>query len=510
MKKIIKILSIIIVLSLTFTLLISCGKNGDYIENNMGYPNMENNPNDSINDNQNEFNEIVENDFIEARDNPSSIFSLSVNTAGYSLLRRTINDNSPIDKNQIKTEEIVNYFKYDYPNPEEGEPLSLNANLFDCPWSDGKLLTVGLKAEELDITEVRNNLVFLLDVSGSMRSHDKLGLLKNAFLMMLENLDENDMISIVTYASKDEVLLSGANGGESVEISQTIEELEAGGSTAGSQGIQTAYSLAEDYFIEDGNNRVILATDGDFNVGISNQTDLEDFISTKRESGIYLTVLGFGYGNLKDNNLETLANKGDGNYGYIDTINEARRVLVEEIGGTLNTVARDAKAKVIFNPAKVRNYRLIGYENLLLTEEEWEDSNTDAGEIGSGFTVTAVYELDLEDSEEPSTMDDNLLKVEVKYKSPDKDDDTEREMSVFADESNITSQPTEDMLFISAVVETCLLLRESQYKGEANINNVLTRLNNLDNLEDNSYRLEFKGLVEKLIEDYFIDNSSEE
>ena len=450
--------------------------------------------------NANEFNEIVENDFNEVKDTPTSVFSLNVNTAGYSLLRNTINNNLTIEKKQIKKEEIINYFKYDYPEPEEGEDLSLNANLFDCPWSDAKLLTVGLKAKDIEVTGIRNNLVFLLDVSGSMNTSNKLGLMKSAFLMMLDNLNENDVISIVTYAGREQILLSGGNGGEKASIARIISDLSAGGPTAGADGINTAYSIAQEYYIEGGNNRVILATDGDFNVGVSSQTELEKLISEKRDSGTYLTVLGFGYGNLKDNKMESLANKGNGNYGYIDSINEARRMLVEEIGGTLNIVARDAKVKVIFNPAKVRNYRLIGYENLLLTEAEFDNNNTDAGEIGKGFTVTAVYEINLEDSSEPSTMEDNLLQVQVKYKSPDTNDNTEKEINVFANLSNITDQPTEDMLFISAVVETCLCLRDSEYKGNANLNNVLTRLNSLANLENDSYRVEFKGLVEKILE----------
>jgi len=491
MKKYYKLIVFIAILTFTTVMLISC-----HLSPDMGayFPAFY--PPEYLTGNT--YDEIVENDFIKTKDNAVSTFALHVNTAGYSMLRRTINGKSAIDKNQIKVEEIVNYFKYDYPVPTEG-PLSVNANLFDCPWSQNKLLTVGLKAEEVETGNVRNNLVFLLDVSGSMMGEDRIGLLQKSFLMLLDNLNQNDVISIVTYAGSDKVLLKGENGNSKAKISGIIEELNASGSTAGAKGIQTAYTIAEEYFIQGGNNRVILATDGDFNVGINNKTELENFISTKRSTGIYLTVLGFGYGNLKDDKLEALANKGNGNYAYIDTINEARRVLVEEIGGTLNIVARDTKARVEFNPAKVDSYRLIGYENHLLTEEEWNDDGTDAGEIGSGFTVTAVYEVILNDSEEESTMGANLLSVQIRYKSPDTNDDTVNEILIYADESKILAIPNEDMLFISAVVEFCLILRDSQYKGTSNINNVLARLNQLSSVGQNSYRAEFKTLVQKLI-----------
>lgn len=500
MKRYYKIATLIIVLALFNVLFASCSYRGAYDESYDPpyYP--------FLDSNTNEFNEIVENAFMNVSENPVSTFALSVNTAGYSLLRRNINNNETIDKNQIKVEEIVNYFKYDYPEPEQGDPLSINASLFDCPWSDAKLLTVGLKAENIDFSNVRNNIVFLLDVSGSMMSEDKLGLMKRAFLMMIDNLNQNDTVSIVIYAGSNKVLLKGENGSEKAKISKAIEDLSAGGSTAGADGIKTAYAIAAEYFVQGGNNRVILATDGDFNVGISSQKELEKFISNKRATGVYLTVLGFGYGNLKDNKLETLANKGNGNYAYIDSINEARRVLVEEVGGTMNIVARDAKARVEFNPAKVHSYRLIGYENHLLTEEEWEEESTDAGEIGSGFTVTAVYEVILQDSEEESTMEDNLLSVQIRYKSPDVNDNTVLELSIYVNASNITDNPTEDMIFIGALVETCLILRDSQYKGTSNINNVLTRISSLQSVTENSYRAEFKTLVEKLLQYNFSQN----
>ncbi|MGI6213980.1 MAG: YfbK domain-containing protein [Christensenellales bacterium] len=450
--------------------------------------------------NQNEFDEIKENPFVLTSETPVSYFRLSVNTAAYSNLRRYIKNNYPIVPDQIKIEEIINYFKYDYPEPSQGA-LSIDAKFFSCPWNEeAQLLRVGLKAEEIDTSQIRNNLVFLLDVSGSMASSNKLGLMKQAFLLMLDNLNEGDVISIVTYAGSDKVLLDGGKGNEKARISGIIEDLSASGSTAGSKGIKTAYNLAAKHFIQGGNNRVILATDGDFNVGISTKSGLERFISQKRKTGVYLTALGFGYGNLKDNKLETLANKGNGNYAFIDTINEARKVLVEEIGGTLNTVARDAKARVEFNSAKVEKYRLLGYENLLLTQEEWEDTNTDAGEIGSGFTVTAVYEVVLKDSDAQSTMDDNYIKAAVRYKNADVSDTTEHEISVFASEEDIVAQPDEDMLFISALVEVSLVLRESQYKGTASIAAAAERVRSLSCINTDTYKAEFLELLNILLE----------
>ena len=310
----------------------------------------------------NEYKEITENPFVLAGEEAKSTFSLDVNTASYSNLRKHIVNGYQIDRNQIRIEEMVNYFKYDYPEPQEG-PLSVTASLYPCPWNgEARLLQIGLKSEEVDFSTLNNNLVFLLDVSGSMNTPDKIGLMKSAFSLLVENLNDNDTISIVTYAGSDRVVLQGAKGCQKNQIIAAIEDLEASGMTAGAQGIVTAYSLAQQYFIEGGNNRVILATDGDFNVGVSSESGLEALISQKRESGIYLSVLGFGYGNLKDNRLETLANNGNGNYVYIDTIAEAKKVLVEQIGGTLRTVAKDAKAQVEFNPAK-STAQAARYEN---------------------------------------------------------------------------------------------------------------------------------------------------
>jgi len=492
MKK--RILLILIISALTLALLSACSaRDSSSAPSDSG---------ESIT--ANEFNEITELGFSKVAEEPVSVFRLSVNSAAYSNLRGYINQGYTINKNQIRIEEIVNYFRYDYASPEEGKALAMDAKLYGCPWNeDAHLLRVGVKAEDIQTDGTRNNLVFLLDVSGSMSAANRLPLVQQSFNLLLDTLGENDTVSIVTYAGRNQVLLSGGSGAQKPQISAIINNLSAGGSTAGADGINTAYQLAEQYFVEGGNNRVILATDGDFNVGVSTQNGLKNLISEKRESGIYLSVLGFGYGNLKDNKLETLANNGNGNYAYIDTIQEARKVLVEEIGGTLNVVARDAKARVEFNPAKVDSYRLLGYENLMLTQDQWEDTSTDSGEIGSGFTVTAVYEVILaDDPEAESTMEDHLLNVQIRYQSPNLSDTTEYSEELYADAADITDFPDEDMKFISAVIETCLVLRQSIYKGTSNLDNALARLNALDCVVSDPYRAEFKTLVEKLIANY--------
>lgn len=489
----IRSLFVIFVILITVTMFAGCSMN-----DRGGYPYYP----DPLNGREgNTYNEIIENDFLDAGLYPKSTFSLDVNTAAYSNLRKHIVSGYPISKDQVRIEEMVNYFKYDYPEPEEGRPLSITTALYPCPWNEeAYLLQIGLKSMEIDFADVANNLVFLLDVSGSMDSPDKMGLMQQAFIMLTEQLDENDVVSIVTYAGSDRVVLRGVSGSQKQTIRGAIEDLRAGGSTAGARGIQTAYEIAQQYFIPGGNNRVILATDGDFNVGISSKQGLEDLISSKRQSGIYLTVLGFGYGNLRDDKLETLANRGNGNYGYIDSLLEAKKVLIEEIGGTLQTVARDVKAQVEFNPAKVLRYRLLGYENKLLTEEDWEDDEKDAGEIGAGFTVTAMYEVILagEDAEAESTMEENFLKVSVRYKDPDINSSEVKEISRYASQADITGQPGDDQLFISAVVEVALILRDSKYKGTANLNSVIERLEGISSLENDPYKSEFLNLVKLL------------
>ena len=443
----------------------------------------------------NEYKEITENPVTLVSEYPKSAFSMDCNTAAYSILRRAINEGRTIVKDQVRIEEMVNYFHYDYPDPAPGEPLSLNGFISPCPWNGAaKLLTVGLKAKDVTLSSVRNNLVFLLDVSGSMGSPDKIELMQAAFCILSESLAADDIVSVATYAGESKTLLDGVTGADKMTIQRTIEDLSAGGSTAGAQGINTAYALAEKHFIAGGNNRVILATDGDFNVGVSSEKGLENLISEKRDGGIKLSILGFGYGNLKDNKMETLANAGNGNYFYIDSLLEARKALVEEINGSLVTVAKDVKAQVEFNPAYVYSYRLLGYENKLLSQADWEDEAKDAGEIGAGHCVTAVYEIVMTGAA-PSYVDE-YLNISVRYKDPDtnvQQDDLVKPLN----EADVTGAPDEDLLFISAVVEAALVMRNSEYKGEASLANVIARLQGIAGLSGDPYKAEFLTLMQK-------------
>ena len=437
------------------------------------------------------FTEIVENPFVSVSEQASSYFSIDANTASYPVLRRTITQGGTIYKDSVRVEEMLNYFNYDYATPEDGSVLALTSSLFDTPYnSETKLLTIGLAAKEVEFTETKNNLVFLIDVSGSMNSYDKLPLVQSAFTLLAENLNPDDRISIVTYAGEDSVALEGAYGYEKQRIVGAIEDLFASGSTAGSKGIGTAYSIAQKYFIEGGNNRVILATDGDFNVGLTDNGDLEKFISDKRKSGVYFSVFGVGQGNLKADRMETLALKGNGTYSYIDSVKEAKRALVTEIGGSMVTVAKDVKAGITFNPDYVESYRLIGYENKLLTEEEFEDESTDAGELGSGHTVTVVYEVKLTDK--VLEADENIAQVAVKYKSPESDEDGELLLDIKT--SAYRTELTETDAFVSSVVEFALILRESEYMKDANIDSLIARLDSI-NLGEDEFKQEFRDLV---------------
>lgn len=440
-----------------------------------------------------EFNEIVENEFVLTSEQKTSNVSLSANTAAYTTIRNFIKNKQKISKNQVRIEEMINYFKYQYGEPEGNDVLNTVASVIKTPWTeDTYLFTVGMQAKNIETTDIRNNLVFLLDVSGSMYAANKLPLMQQAFIMLLQNLDENDRVSIVTYAGSDAVLLDGEMGSEKLKIEAIISDLQASGSTAGAKGIQTAYSIARKNFIEGGNNRVILATDGDFNVGISSQKGLEELIVKEREDGIYLSVFGFGMGNYKDNKLETLASKGNGNYGYIDNLLEARKALIEDINGTLYTVARDAKAQISFNEDVVESYRLIGYENRQLTDEEFDDDKTDAGEIGAGHQVTVVYEIKLKDD---FVEDAKYADFIIRYKDPEVGKDTVLEQVTELRQATLLPQ-NDDINFITSVVEFGLILRDSKFKGTANLYAVLERLEDIVNLEDDPYKHEFKTLIE--------------
>ena len=444
-----------------------------------------------------QYTEIVENPFVNTTENATSYFSIDANTSSYPNLRSYINKGLTVYKDMVRVEEMLNYFSYDYARPEGDDILALNASVFDNPYNpDTKLFTIGLAACEVEFKEQKNNLVFLIDVSGSMFGADRLGLVQQAFKMLTENLNENDRVSIVTYAGNDTVALEGASGADKARIMAVIEDLSAGGSTAGADGINTAYALAERYFIEGGNNRVILATDGDFNVGVSNTTGLENLIKNKRESGVYLSVFGVGNGNYQAQKMEALALNGNGTYSFLDSVAEARRALVEEIGGTMLTVAKDVKAGVVFNPEYVESFRLVGYENKQMSQDEFNDSTKDAGELGSGHTVTVVYEIKLTDK--ALTDGEKLADVTVRYKPTENsgglsDESSELVLPVLA--SVYHAAMTENDAFVASVVEFALILRESAYKGNADLNALITRLNDLE-LND-ALKAEFRELVKK-------------
>lgn len=505
MKNNLKFLSLILILAIALSI-VSCasadnlgkpmapapGYNGGVYNDSTGMDGM-------VGDFSGEdYTEIIENQFINAAETPDSYFSIDANTASYPNLRRFIQQGYVnIPKDAVRVEEMLNYFDYDYETPKDGSVLALNSSLFDTPYNEKtKLLTIGLAAEEIEFENIKNNLVFLIDVSGSMYSDDKLPLVQQSFSLLVENLNPEDRVSIVVYAGEDAVLLEGAYGYEKQKILAVIEDLKAGGSTAGSAGISTAYNLASKYFIKGGNNRVILATDGDFNVGVTGVLDLEDFIKLKASTtGVTFSVFGFGTGNIKADKMETLALNGNGTYGYIDSINEAKRVLVEQIGGTLVTVAKDVKAGITFNPEYVESYRLVGYENKLLTEDEFNDSNTDAGELGSGHTVTVVYEVVL--TEKGLENGGNIADVKIKYKPTENvggDSTTEQEITLSIGTDSYHSELTGNDAFVASVIEFALILRDSEFKGDANIEELIARLDSLD-LSDDECKEEFRNIV---------------
>lgn len=465
--------------------------------------------------NTEEYSALEEPGFKAVANDPLSTFSADVDTASYSNLRRMIEDGytlMEIPEGAVRIEEMLNYFSYDYKLPEKKEPFGVTTVIGDCPWNqEAKLLQIGLKTQEIDFSEAPDsNLVFLLDVSGSMYTDDKLPLLQKALRMLVQELGGKDTVSIVTYAGEDCVVLEGESGSHQEEIIAAVSALEAGGSTNGADGIETAYELAERYFIKGGNNRVILATDGDLNVGPSSESELDALIKEKKASGVYLTVLGFGTGNIKDNKMETLADHGNGNYAYIDSVGEAKKVLVEQMGATLVTVAKDVKLQVEFNPAYIKGYRLLGYENRALATEDFDDDTKDAGEIGAGHMVTALYEIVPVDSKQeiPETKlkyqesqtdtgvkNGEWLNLKIRYKEPEEEESILKEYPV--KEEDYAKEPSEDFYFVAAVAEFGLILRDSAYKGEASFENVRALLKKVDTDEDD-YKDEFVYLVKKL------------
>lgn len=462
--------------------------------------------------NTEEYSTIEENPYMSVALSPLSTFSADVDTASYANLRRMITNGytaADIPSGAVRTEEMLNYFTYDYNGPKKGEPFGVTATISQCPWNENaELLVLGLQTEAIDFSDAPDsNLVFLIDVSGSMYDENKLPLLKQAFGMLVDNLGEKDRVSIVTYASYNEVVLEGVPGSEKDTILDALNGLEAGGSTNGGEGIMTAYDLAEKYFIKGGNNRIILATDGDLNVGITSESALHDLVEEKRESGVFLSVLGFGMGNYSDTRMETLADYGNGNYAYIDSVSEARKVLVEEMGATLVTVAKDVKLQIEFNPAVVAEYRLIGYENRTMAAEDFDNDEKDAGEIGAGHSVTVVYEIITCDNAESSGNElryqntqlselalnsDEWMTLSIRYKEPDGDVSKLLEYPIGADD--YTQKPSDDFIFAAAVAEFSMVLRDSEYLGDGSYEDILDMLDDID--LDDEYKEEFYNLVD--------------
>ncbi|QGY46719.1 DUF3520 domain-containing protein [Maribellus comscasis] len=461
------------------------------------------------------YSTIHENGFKDAKANPLSTFSIDVDNASYSNVRRYINQGELPPVDAVRIEEMINYFHYDYPEPAGETPFSVTTELGACPWNeDHYLMHVGLKGKSIDKSELPpSNLVFLIDVSGSMNAYNKLPLLKRAFTMLVNELRPEDRVAIVVYAGAAGKVLNSTPGDEKQEILDALEQLNAGGSTAGGEGLKLAYKIASNHFIEGGNNRIILATDGDFNVGVSSTSEMERLVEKERESGIFMSVLGFGTGNIKDDKMEVIADKGNGNYSYIDNIQEARKVFISEFGGTLFTIAKDVKFQLEFNPKQVKSYRLVGYENRLLNDEDFNDDTKDAGEMGAGHTVTALYEiipagsnsatpsvnpLKYQESKTVSGKYNNeLLTIKLRYKEPDGGKSKLLEQAI---SNKIEKNTSNDFRFSAAVASFGMLLRNSEFKGNTSIDSIVKLAKNAKGEDDNGYRSEFIQLV-KTVDD---------
>ena len=470
---------------------------------------------DSTGFNTEEYDAITENPFLTATENPLSTFSIDVDAGSYSNVRRFLNQGQLPPSGAVRIEELINYFHYDYPQPANADPFSINTEVGACSWNPShQLVMIGLQGRKIPTENLpASNLVFLIDVSGSMMEPEKLPLVQSSLKMLVDQLREQDRVSLVVYAGNAGLVLSSTPGSEKIKIKEAIDGLEAGGSTAGGAGIELAYKVAEKNFMVKGNNRVILCTDGDFNVGPSSDSELDKIIDKEKKTGVFLTVLGYGMGNYKDSKMEKLADKGNGNHAYIDNEMEAKKVLVNEFGGTLFTIAKDVKLQIEFNPNKVHAYRLIGYENRMLNKEDFNNDNKDAGELGSGHTVTAIYEVIPvgAKNEFPQTVDPlkyqkpanadlknvtgELMTIKFRYKKPAGDISKLIVYPVSAD--LLTGKLSNNFQFVSAVAEFGMLLRNSSFKQNSSFNEAYKLAKNALGNDKEGYRKEFLELLQE-------------
>lgn len=465
--------------------------------------------------NTEDYDGITENRFRKVTDEPLSTFSIDVDAASYSNVRRMINYGQLPPAGAVRIEEFINYFKYNYPQPTNNDPFSINTEMSVCPWNkQHKLVMIGLQGKQISTDNLPpSNLVFLIDVSGSMSDENKLPLVKASLKLLVNQLREQDNVAIVVYAGAAGLALPSTSGAHKEKILAAIEQLNAGGSTAGGAGIQLAYKTAKEYFKKGGNNRVILCTDGDFNVGMSSDDAMERLIEEERKSGVFLTVLGYGMGNYKDNKMQKLADKGNGNHAYIDGMNEAKKVLVNEFGGTMFTIAKDVKLQIEFNPAIVQAYRLVGYENRMLNKEDFNNDKKDAGELGSGHTVTALYEIipvgvesefvdDVDDlkyqqvkTNKKSDLKNEIMTIKFRYKEPD-GDVSKLIVHPVTDEKIPYDKTSENFRFAGAVAQFGMLLRNSEFKADATYEKVIRQATGALGKDEEGYRAEFVKLVQ--------------